>query len=83
MTTSTLRKNTSGWRKLEAYLYRIKQEQGLTAAKKIMGRGLKTKPKSGDPNYEIKLEMYNVVKNIESNRLGQVLREIKADLGKY
>ena len=40
-----------------------------------------TKP--GDPDYEIKLEMYNIVKNIESNRIGQVLREIKAELGKY
>jgi DNA/RNA endonuclease G (NUC1) len=83
MTTSTLRKNTNAWKKIEAYLYRVKQEQGLAAAQKIMGRGMKTKPKSGDPEYEIKLEMYNIVKNIESNRIGQVLREIKAELGKY
>lgn len=78
-----LRKNTATYKMLEAYLYLIKQERGLKAAKKIMGKDLKTKPTdTSDRSFNIKLELYKALKDVESNTLGRILRNIKNDLGK-
>ena len=44
MAATSLRKNTNAYKKLEAFFYLIKQEQGLEAANKIMGKDLKPSP---------------------------------------
>lgn len=83
MAATSLRKNTNAYKKLEAFFYLIKQEQGLEAANKIMGKDLKTKPTdTNDRHYNVKLQLYDIVKNVDSNNMGRVLRTIKSELRK-
>ena len=83
MAGTSIRKNTKSYKALEAYFYRLKQEIGLEAMMKIKAAQLKTKPTdTHDPEYDAELQIYNLVKNGDNNRLGGIIRDIKKDMGK-